>query len=472
MPDIKCSICGLSSEYDKNFNKKKKLCNRHLTQINRHGKPTDCNMVIPSKMIHIKNCCSVCGDTESIKYYIWRRGGEYQNQELCNKHYNQLIRHGYLLDTMQSKHQKRHKWTSEEDQELETLYKEGISFDEICQKMNMPYASIASRSCYLKLGEKYMRDNNPNFKAPYQDYDWCFERYVVRGMSHEEMADECGASLRVIQKWCSDKYRLNCFTFKDHKKLSDIQYQIILFGTLGDGHISKTEDQPIYIECHALDEKDYMFWKYNHLKDLCSSPPQYYQENYVSFGTSKQYYQQPNYRLSTRIVNQLKEIREMARIEKINHLNELGLCLHVLDDGNRNDSWILCLAEYSQEEIELYIRLCKERFGLNCYQLKDNRYIRFDANSSREIDKMILKIFPNDLDIVKKKITNNSHITKAANYTYVILDDKKIGLTTYCRSNGIPYVKTKEIMKENNLSEIQEADLLQLIQKEGMPYAV
>lgn len=42
--------------------------------------------------------CSVCGDTESIAYYIWQRQGEFYLKELCNKHYNQLIRHGYLLD--------------------------------------------------------------------------------------------------------------------------------------------------------------------------------------------------------------------------------------------------------------------------------------------------------------------------------------------------------------------------------------
>ena len=41
LPDVECSICGLSSMDDKNFHKRAKLCNRHWLQIKRNGKPTD-----------------------------------------------------------------------------------------------------------------------------------------------------------------------------------------------------------------------------------------------------------------------------------------------------------------------------------------------------------------------------------------------------------------------------------------------
>lgn len=472
LPDVECSICGLSSMDDKNFHKRAKLCNRHWLQIKRNGKPTDTNKIIPCDIQRLTNCCSVCGDKESIKYYIWHRGGEYQNKELCNKHYNQLIRHGYLLDKEQSDHAKRHKWTEEEDLKLEKLYKTGLSFEEICKKMDMSIGMINSRSSYLKLGEKYMRSNNPKFKASYQDYDWCYERYIVKGMTHQEMADECGASLRVIQKWCSEIHKLNEWTFKENKKLSELQYQIILFGTLGDGHIDKREDQSLYIESHAIDEKDYLFWKYEQLKDLCSSPPKYYKESYNTFGTNKQYLCQPYYRFETRIINQLKEIRGMPRINKISKLNELGLCLHILDDGSRGNTWSLCLAEYTQDEIDLYIRLCRERFDMNCWQQKDERYLTFDAEASRKIDQIILNTLPNNLDIVKKKILNNYNITKAAQYVFVISNNEKIGLNTYCRSRKIPYNKAKAITNANNLSEIKESILLELIGNEEIQYEI
>ena len=162
----------------------------------------------------------------------------------------------------------------------------------------------------------------------------------------------------------------------------------------------------------------------------------------------------------------------MHRIDKINKLNELGLCLHILDDGSRWNTWSLCLAEYTQDEIDLYIKLCKERFNMNCWQQKDTRYLTFDAESSRKIDQLILNTLPNDLDIVKKKILNNSNITEAAQYVFVISNNEKIGLSTYCRSHKIPYNKAKIITNENNLSEIKENTLLELIGNEEMQYAI
>lgn len=376
------------------------------------------------------------------------------------------------MDTKPSKHLPRHMWTKEEDIELEEMYKNGLSFGEISKKMNMNIGMINSRSSYLKLGDKYMRTNNPKFKAVYQDYDWCYERYIVKGMSHQAMADECGASLRVIQKWCSEKHRLNQWTFKENKELSEKQYQIILFGTLGDGHIDKRLDQPMYIESHSIDEKDYLFWKYENLKDLCGSEPKYYPMSYTSFGADKQYLCKPYYRFETRIINQLKDIRDMPRLDKIKKMTEFGLCLHILDDGYRGDTWEICLAEYTQEEIDEYVKICDENFSLKCWQKKDKRYVGFDAKSSRKIDSIILRNIPNDLDIIKKKILNNSKIPKPAQYVFVISNDGKVGLASYCRSHKIPYKKAKYVANSNNLTEIKESALLELIRKEDMKDAI
>lgn len=358
---VYCSVCGLSSELDKKFNKKRQLCHRHLAQLERNGRFLDSDQKIPNK---------------------------------------------------------RHVWTNEEVELLERLYKQGCSMSEISDRMNMSHNTIHNKVSRLKLGMKYMRSNNPNFKAVYQDYDWCYERYVNQGMTHQEMANECGASLRVIQKWCADIHGLNAWTFKKYKTLSDIQYQIILFGTLGDGHIDKRETQPLYIECHSIGEDEYLFWKYEQLKDLCLSAPKYYKEEYSDFhGVS--YLCKPYYRFETRVIDELKEIREMPRIEKIKKLNEFGLSLHCLDDAHRDrSSWELCLAEYTQEEIDLYIKICRDNFGLKAIQQKDKRYIRFDADSSRKIDLIILQNIPNDLDIIKKKILNNSKITHKHIDTY------------------------------------------------------
>ena len=461
--EIKCRICGIEREKDKNFHVKDRLCNRHWQQIKRHGKPQDFNVMMPVSKEPMSDSCAVCGDKNSSKYYRWNKSGNYQGKTLCNKHYLQMIRHGNIIDTAQSTHIGRHKWTPVEDLKLENLYKIGMSLEDIANKMNMRYAMINSRSSYLKLGDKYMRHNNTKFKAEYQNYEWCYDRYITQGKSHREMAEECGASLRVIQKWCSEIHRLNSWTYRKFKELTPIQYQIIMFGTLGDGHIDKREDQPMYIESHAEDEKEYVFWKYSKLKDLCNFEPKRYEASYSNFGTEKIYLCQPYYRFETRIINQLKEIRSMKRINKIEQLNDFGLSLHVLDDGSRRDLWDLCLAEYSQEEIDKYIDICKSRFNLNCHQKKDKRYITFDSKSSRKLDEIIMSNLPNDLDVIKKKITENNNIRKESSSIYVILNNTKTGLSSYCKSNNFPYVKIRDFLRENEISEITDTGLSEIL---------
>lgn len=97
----------------------------------------------------INKCCSVCRDKNSSKYYIWHGDGEFHNKEVCNKHYSQLVKHGYLLDETPSNHKPRHKWTTEEDDIFENLYKQGLSFENISEQMGLSLNTITSRSHYL-----------------------------------------------------------------------------------------------------------------------------------------------------------------------------------------------------------------------------------------------------------------------------------------------------------------------------------
>ena len=53
-------------------------------------------------------------------------------------------------------------------------------------------------------------------------------------------------------------------------------------------------------------------------------------------------------------------------------------------------------AEYTPEEKDLYINICKNRFGLDVKLMKDERYMQFTAESSRQIDSMILNNIPNE----------------------------------------------------------------------------
>lgn len=355
-------------------------------------------------------------------------------------------------------------WTDAEEKLLSLYYKEKKSVNEISKLLNKTTNSIIAKAAKMNLADKYMKNNNPKFKAIYQDYEWCYQKYIIEGKSHIEMAKEANCSLRVIQKWCSEKHKLNKRTFKENKRLSDKQRELIMFSLLGDGHIDKRETQPIFIISHAENQKDYLYWKYDILKDLCQSEPMYYSECYSTFSTGEQYLCKPHYRFGTRIINDLIPIREMSKSEIINQLNEFGICIHLLDDGSRsNSNWQVCVADFNELDKELYIKKCKEDLSLNCHTLKDDRYIQFDAISSRKIDELILSYLPNDLDIVKYKIIDKD-ICKPANYFYVHTNDGDIGLNNYCRKNKLSYLKTKGRLDLLGYKEINECELLEIME--------
>lgn len=299
----------------------------------------------------------------------------------------------------------------------------------------------------------------------YRNRNWCYEKYILEGLSHQEMADLCGASKRVIEKWCSTIFGYNNRSFALLKKLSPEQKSLIMFGALGDGHITNKKYKPIYIESHAANEKDYLYWKYGILKDICLHPPKEYAPKKEYSGVPIKSPQR-SYRLHTRVVNELGNIRDMSKTDIISQLDEFGLSIHILDDGHRaRSNWELCLAALDAEEIDLYCRILQEKLGLYGYQKKDNRYIVFDAVSSRNIDQMILENVPNDLDIVQRKIIQND-IADPAHIIWIETNHQKIGLARYCRRNHLPYLKCKRMFDDYGILTINEKEFYEKVAKE------
>ena len=399
-----CKICGKPSSEDSHFYPKQRLCNRHYLQIVRHGD------ILPSEKERVFSKirkCDICGDEEHDRYYLWKQPGENYNKILCGKHYNQMSNKGEITDLTPSEHIARKMWTKEEEDKLRELYLTGMLIKDIADYFGLTVGSISSKAGDLGVLKELIKPNNPNFNAVYQDYDWCYERFVNLGMSMQDMAEEANTTMRTIQKWCSEKHRLNDWTFKKEKKLTNLQKQLIMFGKLGDGHIDRRPEQPMYIENHAANQKDYLYWKWTILKDICNQEPVYSAPKDKYFG-DKLYECQAQYRLCTRIIDDLKPIREMSNRDIIEQLNEFGLSLHMLDDASRSDGfWSLCIAGYSEEDVSLYLNICKERFNINGKIRKDTRYIGFDKQSSQIIDDIILRNVPNDLDIIQYKIFNN-----------------------------------------------------------------
>lgn len=295
-------------------------------------------------------------------------------------------------------------WSEDEVRRLHELYKGGVSVAEISKELGHSIDGVIYKTQKQGLTSKYIRKNSINYKAVYQDYDWCFNHYVVMGMDYDSMAKIADTTPRTIQKWCSEKHGINAKTYSALKKLTDKQKMLIMAGVLGDGHICARENEPMYIESHANNQKDYLFWKYEILKDICKHPPTFY-DSKIRHMNNKDYMCQPYYKFNTRILDDIGNIRTMSKSDIIELLDEFGLALFFLDDAYRSKTnWVLCVASFTDDEKQLFIDMCNERFDLIGKLQKDVNYITFTSDSSKRIDSIILGIIPNELDIVKDKI--------------------------------------------------------------------
>lgn len=296
---------------------------------------------------------------------------------------------------------KTQKWSEEEIKILEECYMNLEPIENIMGKLkNRSYGAISAKAIKLGLTKKYIKTNNANYKCEYNDYDWCYDRFITQGMKVEEIAEKTNYKKRTLEKWIYEKHHLN---YKMDFKLNDLQKMVVIAGCLGDGYIS---DRLSYIEVHAENQKDYIYWKFRILKNMCEmKEPSYYPPKDKVF-KSGIYHTQAQYRVATREIMDLKNIKDMSRMEKIGYLNELGFALHFLDDASYNGfNWIVCLAEWTDEEKNSYLNKLKEMLSISGKLLKDDRYAIFDKNSSDIMNEIILRELPNNLDIIKYKIT-------------------------------------------------------------------
>ena len=396
--ELKCKVCGKLASEDCNFNKKRQLCNAHNLQYLRHGKIID-KTPIRNYLSKDEKVCAICGDREHKRYYTWDHFDI--PIVVCGKHYNQLINNGEIIDPTPSEHKEKGAWTKEELKLLEDLYANGKSYGEIATILGKTTSACSAMGSKIKLGDKYFHPGNIKAHYPYQEYGWLFEQLITLGKMPQQIADEFGYSRRVIEKWAGEKYNINNRTFKDLVRLTNLQRMIILAGTLGDGHIANNNT---YIESHAENQKDYLFWKYNMLRNLCLSEPTYYPATKKVFD-GKTYMCKPYYRLTTRQISQLRDIKNMSAIDRIAELNGLGVALHFLDDGScdKLGRWSICVAGWSSEEIDKYISKVLE-YKIKLSKVKDTRYLNVNKDSSYTLSELILNEIPNDLDIVQYKI--------------------------------------------------------------------
>jgi hypothetical protein len=178
---------------------------------------------------------------------------------------------------------------------------------------------------------------------------------------------------------------------KELGALTPNEYAIVSGTLLGDGHLQKKTENTYRLRIlHSLKQKDYVWWKYNALKRLCSTtkPPQEVVNNKkyraVSFYTSSLSLFKDLHGLFYKPVLKKEKITFVKTItpELIDNLpmNPLVVATFYLDDGSvRNDCYAGKIATqgFSKEECEL-LREYFLKWNIQCnvviHSLKDPKY--------------------------------------------------------------------------------------------------
>lgn len=252
----------------------------------------------------------------------------------------------------------------------------------------------------------------------YKDKEWLFDQLFIQEKTFQEISNETGFTLDQLYDWAQKKYHLNVKKLKWNVKLSNEQQQIVLGGLLGDGHISPNGR---YTESHCESEKEYLLWKVQKLSSL-------FRKNYTvhlkQAGTKMTIdgvncNSQNQYGCATCINKQLQDMRLLSRMEIIDRLSELGFVIFCLDDGSNHyyhgvrkshSQWTLGTCSFSEEEAQHLVDHVSKNFHIQGlweyskdHEKKDIR-VRFNAEASERINNLILKYFPQSIDIVDRKV--------------------------------------------------------------------
>lgn len=232
--------------------------------------------------------------------------------------------------------------------------------------------------------------------------------YLVQMKTDEEIAKILNTSKMTI---CRNRKKFNIKTFerwqRNYCEPTEEQKEIIYGSLLGDGSISNgfrkgIRYQSIFEEKHCSKQKDYVFWKYLKLKNLCLSEP-------------KEIKNSLQWRIRTFAHPFFSKLRENIYPREIKTLNEtflnnigpLGLAVWYMDDGtiSKQSNFVkFCTCSFTINEHQILIKWLKNKFSLETYMKIYGKY-RFLVveKESRKLLFQILKEYV--INSMKYKIT-------------------------------------------------------------------
>jgi hypothetical protein len=169
--------------------------------------------------------------------------------------------------------------------------------------------------------------------------------------------------------------------------LLEIQKSLIEGCLLGDGYMRRKTNAHLQIT-HSLNQKKYVDWKYQLLKDYVLTPPKSYQGNGGRVG----------YRFFTRSLPQLTRFYKryykgrQKVIPRDLRLNPFSLAVWFMDDGSKSrNSCYLNTQQFSLSDQNYLKSMLHKQFRIKPNLDKDKQYfrLRFSVEDTKRLKKVI-----------------------------------------------------------------------------------
>ena len=226
---------------------------------------------------------------------------------------------------------------------------------------------------------------------------------LVKGYSCPKIAKVLNLNRQVIQRRVRKMILPNNIYIKHRGKvlfeeLTNDEYNVLIGGLLGDTWVGKSKKSKNSCGSftHKLEHKEYVYYKYNILKRLCSRPKIHNKKD----NRTGRVYQQSFCKISTNpAINTLRDMFYKDNIKIVDkevlNLGPLGLAIWFMDDGCKTpDGYKFATDCFSNKDKDILINLLKI-YNLDCTKPKINKSIYITKKSKDNFTKIIEKFVPN-----------------------------------------------------------------------------
>ena len=202
------------------------------------------------------------------------------------------------------------------------------------------------------------------------DYN-TFMYWYNQGLNDREIGEKLNVSQKSIFAFRTRNQLKN--NVDKHLFFTEEQLQIFLGCMLGDGSMYIPNDckNAYFSFAHSQKQRDYCYWKYEQLQNLCFNPREYAQ---FDKRTQKEYYRIDvrtyTNSLFTNYYNNFYHTINGQKIKYINkellyQLKPLGLAVWFMDDGYKEDcGYVLSTNSFAEDDIEIIINFFEEKFNI------------------------------------------------------------------------------------------------------------